>query len=142
MPTAIRRVASRVNNLARDRRQRGSRHRDYDAIRFTQRSDRLQGQPMSAYRPCRPAGIPPAVYAANLRLLDLNVLVPSNQIPLVPARFAAITAAIRAGHALDAIAVRPLPDGRYLIVGGHHRVAASRNLGLTHIPAIVEVLLG
>jgi ParB-like chromosome segregation protein Spo0J len=95
---------------------------------------------MTSYRPDRPAGVPPEVYARNLRLIELDRLVPSYQLPLVPERLAAITAAIRNGEALDAIVVRPWRDDCFLIVGGHHRVAASRDLGFSHIPALVEAV--
>jgi ParB-like nuclease domain len=44
------------------------------------------------------------------------------------------------GEALDAIVVRPWRDDCFRIVGGHHRVAASRDLGFSHIPALVETV--
>lgn len=39
---------------------------------------------------------------------------------------------------IEPICVRPLPTGRYQIVAGHNRVAASRLVGLATVPALVQ----
>lgn len=39
---------------------------------------------------------------------------------------------------IEPICVRPLPTGRYQIIAGHNRVAASRLVGLTKIPALIQ----
>ena len=39
------------------------------------------------------------------------------------------------------IIVRPLDDGDYEILSGHNRVEASREVGLTHIPAVIRTVL-
>lgn len=39
---------------------------------------------------------------------------------------------------IEPICVRPMPTGRYQIVAGHNRVAASRLVGLATVPALVQ----
>lgn len=47
---------------------------------------------------------------------------------------------IRKNGVIEAICVRPMPDGRFQIIAGHNRVAAAKLAGLTTIPAIVQQL--
>lgn len=47
---------------------------------------------------------------------------------------------IRKNGVIEAICVRPMPNGRFQIIAGHNRVAASHMAGLTVIPAIVQQL--
>lgn len=47
---------------------------------------------------------------------------------------------IRKNGVIEAICVRPMPSGRFQIIAGHNRVAASRMAGLNVIPAIVMQL--
>jgi hypothetical protein len=56
-----------------------------------------------------------------------------------PGHIANLAQAIQAnGYDLgQAIPVAPMPDGRLVQLGGHHRAAAMRQLGETTIPARV-----
>ena len=47
---------------------------------------------------------------------------------------------IRRNGVIEAICVRPKPDGRMEIIAGHNRVAAAKLAGLNTIPAIVQQL--
>lgn len=47
---------------------------------------------------------------------------------------------IRKNGVIEAICVRPKPDGRMEIIAGHNRVAAAKLAGLPTIPAIVQQL--
>lgn len=47
---------------------------------------------------------------------------------------------IREHGVIEAICVRPKPDGRMEIIAGHNRVEAAKLAGLTTIPAIVQQL--
>lgn len=39
---------------------------------------------------------------------------------------------------LEPIVVRPLPNGRYEIIGGHHRLEVCKILEYTHVPCIIK----
>ena len=45
---------------------------------------------------------------------------------------------IRKNGVIEAICVRPMPNGRFQIIAGHNRVAASKLAGLATIPAVVR----
>ena len=72
----------------------------------------------------------------------LDKLVPLHPVPRPgkpPTYIQDLADAIRStGYRLDqAISVIRMPQGRLVIAGGHHRVAAMRSLGETTIPARV-----
>ena len=85
---------------------------------------------------------PPSQFAQ----LPLNILVPwsdpSGQQqpfkPYAPDKLEALAESIRKIVVIEAICVRPMANGRFHIVAGHIRVAASKLAGLTVIPAIVR----
>lgn len=83
---------------------------------------------------------------SQLAQLPLNILVPwsdpSGQQqpfkPYAPDKLEALAESIRKNGVIEAICVRPMANGRFQIVAGHNRVAASKLAGLTVIPAIVR----
>ena len=50
---------------------------------------------------------------------------------------AELEASIRSHGFVVPILVSPLPDGKYLLIDGEHRLAVARRLGLTRVPAAV-----
>lgn len=75
---------------------------------------------------------------ADAFLVELDLLVPlRSDVPDV-AQVVAIVDLIQRGVPLPPIWIRPQrDDGRFLMIEGRHRLAASRKLGFTHIPALV-----
>ena len=57
---------------------------------------------------------------------------------LDPAALEELAASIKSVGVLQPIVVRSIPGGRYQVIAGERRRAASRNLGLQTIPAIVR----
>lgn len=80
--------------------------------------------------------IPQPQRGVELRVDDL---VPDDLNPNVMSerQFNALVENIREVGVTDMPLVRPLGDGRYKIVGGHHRVEACRVLGMTTVPCTV-----
>lgn len=60
--------------------------------------------------------------------------------PYSPKRLAELADNIRDNGIIEPICVRPMPNGRFQIIGGHNRVNASRMAGLTVVPALVRQL--
>lgn len=47
---------------------------------------------------------------------------------------------IRENGVIEPITVRPTPDGRFQIIAGHNRVAASKLAGLSTVPALIKTV--
>lgn len=62
---------------------------------------------------------------------------PRNANRMDDVRWEKLKSAIRADGFLQPVLVRELAGGRYEIVDGHHRTRAARELGMSHLPAIV-----
>jgi ParB-like chromosome segregation protein Spo0J len=62
---------------------------------------------------------------------------PKNPNYMAPEQLAQLTAAIGRVGFLDPCLVRELPNGRYVIIDGHHRVRAASEAGLSEVPCIV-----
>lgn len=60
--------------------------------------------------------------------------------PYTPAMLEDLAENIRQHGIIQPITVRPRPNGRFQIIAGHNRVAASKLAGLTTIPALVQNL--
>ena len=60
--------------------------------------------------------------------------------PYTPKRLTELANNIRDNGIIEPICVRPMPNGRFQIIGGHNRVTASRMAGLTVVPALVRQL--
>ena len=60
--------------------------------------------------------------------------------PYTPAMLEDLAENIRQHGVIQPITVRPRPNGRFQIIAGHNRVAASKLAGLTTIPALVQNL--
>lgn len=60
--------------------------------------------------------------------------------PYAPDKLEELAENIRRNGVIEAICVRPKPDGRMEIIAGHNRVAAAKLAGLNTIPAIVQQL--
>ncbi|MBP3674050.1 MAG: ParB/RepB/Spo0J family partition protein [Oscillospiraceae bacterium] len=60
--------------------------------------------------------------------------------PYSPKRLAELADNIRENGIIEPICVRPRPNGRFQIIGGHNRVSASAMAGLTVVPALVRQL--
>lgn len=58
--------------------------------------------------------------------------------PYAPDKLEELAENIRKNGVIEAICVRPMANGRFQIIAGHNRVAASKLAGLTVIPAIVQ----
>lgn len=58
--------------------------------------------------------------------------------PYSPEKLQALADNIRKNGVIEAICVRPTPDGRFQIIAGHNRVAAAKLAGKTTIPSIVR----
>ena len=85
---------------------------------------------------------------AQLLQLPLHILDPWQSTDGSPQPFKAyspeklneLTENIRKNGVIEAICVRPKPDGRMEILAGHNRTAAAKLAGLNTIPAIVQQL--
>lgn len=62
---------------------------------------------------------------------------PRNANRMDDVRWVKLREAIKADGFLQPVLVRELAGGKYEIVDGHHRTRAARELGLSHLPAIV-----
>lgn len=73
--------------------------------------------------------------------LPVDKLVANDQNPneMSEAEFNMLADNIEKMGITDAILVRPLPDGRYRIVGGHHRWEVAKILGFETVPCTVIV---
>lgn len=60
--------------------------------------------------------------------------------PYSPKRLAELADNIRDNGIIEPICVRPMPNGRFQIIGGHNRVSASAMAGLSTVPALVRHL--
>ena len=60
--------------------------------------------------------------------------------PYAPDKLEELAENIRKNGVIEAICVRPKPDGRMEIIAGHNRVAAAKLAGLNTVPAIVQQL--
>lgn len=60
--------------------------------------------------------------------------------PYTPAMLADLAENIRRNGVIQPITVRPRSNGRFQIIAGHHRVAASKIAGLPTVPALVRNL--
>lgn len=86
--------------------------------------------------------------AAQLMQLPLTVLDPWSGAngedqpfrPYTPAMLEDLSENIRQHGIIQPITVRPRSNGRFQIIAGHNRVAASKLAGLTVIPALVQNL--
>ena len=58
--------------------------------------------------------------------------------PYSPEKLQALAENIRKNGVIEAICVRPKPDGHFQIIAGHNRVEAAKLAGLTTIPAVVR----
>lgn len=78
---------------------------------------------------------------ADLRREDLpvTVLVKNEHNPNVMSdrEFNLLVSNMEKTGLTDPILVRPLPDGKYRIVGGHHRYEAAMLLDFTHVPCTI-----
>lgn len=71
--------------------------------------------------------------------LDLNdlVIVPGRRRRLTPEEFSELKRNLAHNPLSSPISVRALGQGRYELVAGHNRAESYRELGRTHIPAVV-----
>lgn len=77
-----------------------------------------------------------APHAENLPIGALREA-PSNANVMAEGQFRSLVRAIRELGFLQPVLVRPLGDGAFEIVDGHHRVRAAREVGMLEVPAVV-----
>ena len=106
---------------------------------------RALGRGLEALLPSRPATPPPAVapVEANGKPLEIQVeLIDRNPFQtrktFDPAKLTELAQSIAATGVVQPIIVRPLAAGRYQLINGERRLLASKEAGISTIPAIVR----
>ena len=106
---------------------------------------RALGRGLEALLPSRPATPPPATapVEANGKPLEIQVeLIDRNPFQtrktFDPAKLTELAQSIAATGVVQPITVRPLAAGRYQLINGERRLLASKEAGISTIPAIVR----
>lgn len=70
--------------------------------------------------------------------VEALVEAPENPNEMTADQMASLIEFMRHEGYLQPLHIRPMDDGKYEIIDGHHRVRAAKELGLTTLPAVVE----
>lgn len=70
--------------------------------------------------------------------IEALVEAPENPNEMSDSQMASLVEFMRVEGYLQPLHIRPMEDGKYEIIDGHHRVRAAKELGLTTLPAVVE----
>lgn len=71
-------------------------------------------------------------------LVEFLVEAEDNPNHMDPARYDLLVHGMQTHGFLEPMLVAPRPDGRYNIVGGHHRLRAAKQLGMKAVPCVVK----
>jgi hypothetical protein len=75
--------------------------------------------------------------SGDFRALDMTVLNPAQVLNYVPGGFPSAIVALVLGHGINFLQVISA-EGRLILGNGSHRAFALRDMGITHVPALIQ----